>query len=63
MDIVPINYEKKMDLESFREKYRNEIDDIFNNYIKIFIEDNNLPIIDYNILYYDFIKFFYLTSI
>lgn len=63
MDIVPVNYNKKMNINIFREIYREEIDIIFNNYIKKFIEDNDLPIVDVQVLYYDFIKFFYITSI
>ena len=64
MDILPIiSKKKKINLEEFREKYREEIDYIFNNYIMNLIEDNNLPLIDEDVLYYDIIKFFYLTSI
>ena len=50
------------DLENFRETYRNEIDYIFDNYIKLLIEDNNIPIINMKTLYYDLIKYFYITS-
>ena len=53
----------KINLENFRNEYREEIDYIFNNCIKLFIEDNNLPIVDINELYYDIIKYLYLASI
>lgn len=54
-------YNKK--LEDFRKKYKEDIKYIFNNYIKLLIEDNNLHIIDMNEFYNDIIKYFYLTSI
>lgn len=65
MDITPNNYIKKnkINLEDFREKYRLEIDYIYNNYIEKMLENNELPVVDKKILYYDIIKFFYLTSI
>ena len=55
--------DNKLSLEEFRNEYREEIDYIFKNCIKLFIEDNNLPIVDMNELYYDIIKYLYLASI
>ena len=64
MDIVPIVYnKKKYNIEEFRYDYREELDFIFNNYVRPLIIDNNIPIINIRNLYYDMIKFFYLTSI
>ena len=53
----------KIDINEFKEMYENELNYIFNNYIKEFLEDTNLSIIDMKVLYYDLIKYFYLNSI
>ena len=62
--LIPnITLKKTETLEDFRYKYREELDYIFNNYIRLFIIDTELPIINMKTLYYDMIKYFYLTSI
>ena len=62
--LIPnITLKKTETLEEFRYKYREELDYIFNNYIRIFIIDSELPIINMKTLYHDMIKYFYLTSI
>tara|TARA_B100001094_G_C18049897_1_gene729475 strand:- start:298 stop:492 length:195 start_codon:yes stop_codon:yes gene_type:complete len=64
MDLIPTFTIKKTEsLEYFRYKYREELDYIFNNYIREFLIDSELPIINIKTLYYDMIKYFYLTSI
>ena len=48
--------------DEFKKYYNTDLEYIFNNYIKLFITDNNLPIRDMKEFYYDIIKYFYLNS-